>query len=438
MSVEQPSRDAKPRRGSHRVSAGILVALGALCILVSTVSVWLRDVALDPDVWADTSSQLLESENVRDVLGVYIVDQAASAADAQARLEEALPTELKPLAGPLSSQLRSVAYQSASRALARPRVQELWRSSNRAVNEQLVALLEGDTERLSVSGNAVVLNLDQVVADVAGRVGLGTSATEAIQGRVEPVVILRSDQLTTAQKIVKALKALSFWPLVFGLLCWGAAIYLAVSRRRQTLRNIAISLGAIGLLLLVVVRLGGDAIVNKLVESESVKPAAHDVWSVMTSLLTESAEAGIFVGLIALLGTWFAGPGMRAAAGRRWLAPAFRDRPLLVHGVLAAVLLVFLAWGPAGTPRRLGTIVIAAALAFIGLEILRRQTVREFPEEAGRRRPLSPLSSLRRRGAGHDEHPAERLESLERLAALHERGALSDEEYEAEKALITT
>jgi putative oligomerization/nucleic acid binding protein len=435
VTINQPSREPEPRRRNHRVLAGALVALGALCILISTVSVWVRDVALDPDVWSDTSSQLLESENVRDVLGVYIVDQAYSATDAQARLEEALPVNLKPLAGAIASQVRSAAYQTASRALARPRVQELWRSTNRAVNAQLVALLEGNTERLQVSGNAVVLNLDQIVADVAGQVGLGSSATEAIQSRVEPIVVLRSDQLTTAQRVVKALKALSFWPLIFGLLCWGGAVYLAGSRRRETLRNIAISLAAIGLLLLVIIRVVGNGVVDSLVKAESVKPAVHDVWTVLTALLAESAEAGIAVGLIALLGAWFAGPGARATSGRRWLAPTFRDRPLLVHGALAAALLLFLLWGPAGTPRRLITLVIVAILAFVGLELLRRQTVREFPDaQPARHRPLARLGAVRR---GEQQRPAERLESLERLAALHERGALSDDEYEAEKALLT-
>jgi hypothetical protein len=35
---------------SHRVAATVLVVLGALCILISTVSVWVRDIALDSEV----------------------------------------------------------------------------------------------------------------------------------------------------------------------------------------------------------------------------------------------------------------------------------------------------------------------------------------------------------------------------------------------------
>ena len=416
----------------------VLVVLGALCLLISTVSVWIRDVALDEDVWADTSSQLLQSENVRNALSVYIVDQAYSASDAQLRLEEALPTDLKPLAPQIASQLRGIAYQSANRALSRPRVQELWRSANRAANAQLVDLLEGNTQRLEVSGDAVVLDLDQIVGDVAGQIGLGSSATQTIQDRVQPVTIMRSDQLSTAQSIVEALKALSFWPLLLGLALWAGAVYLARGRRREAVRAIAIGIALLGLLLLVVIRVGGHVVVNNLVATESVRPAAEDVWSVLTGLLWASAAAGIAVGLIGLIGTWLSGPSSRALDIRRSLAPTFRDRPLLVHVMLATALLLVLLWSPTGTPRRLITLAVVIVLAFAGLEIFRRQSVREFPTAARDGGPAGPSWMRRRRttnGSATDAEPTARVERLERLAALHDRGALSDEEYEAEKAL---
>ena len=425
----------KPDKGSRRrrLAVWALVVLGALCIFISTISVWVRDIALDPDEWASTSSQLLQSEDVRNVLSVYIVDQAYASSDAQARLEEALPEQLKPLAGPISAQLRGVSYEAVNRALARPRVQELWRSANRAVNKQLVDLLEGNKQNLEISGNAVVLNLDQLVADVTGQLGVGENAASALQGRVQPIVILESNQLSTAQKIVKWLKALSFWPLIIGVGLWAGAVYIAEGRRRRVLRNIALSLVLMGLLLLAVRRIVGNAVIDNLVQTESVRSAAKDVWTIFTSLLAQSAWAGIFVGLIAVVAIWFSGSGVRATAGRRWFAPVFRDYPVAVHATLAAVILILLAWGPTGTPRRFITFVIVAVLAFVGLEVLRRQTVREFPDAVGNYELRWP----RRRSAGAEANP-DRVQSLERLAALHERGALTDEEYEAEKALLAT
>ena len=272
-------------------------------------------------------------------------------------------------------------------------MQQLWRSANRALNAQLVAFIEGDTTRLQSTGGAVVLNVDQLVADVAG-----SGAAGAVEGRVQPIVVLQADQLSTAQTAVKALKTLSFWPLIIGLLLWAGAVYWS-ARRRLTVRNIALSLALMGLLILAILRVAGNAIVDNLVQTESVRPAASDAWTILTSLLAQSATAGIFIGLVAIIGIWFSGPGRRATAGRRWLAPFFRDHPLIVHGTLAVLLLVLLAWGPAGTPRRLIGIVIVVILAFVGLEVLRRQTVREFPDAVANY-DLNPFSRRRRGGAG--------------------------------------
>lgn len=434
---------AKEKKGPrhHRILVPVLVVLGAVCLLVSTVSVWIRDIALDPDSWADHSGQLLESENVRDALAVYIVDQAYSSGDVEVRLAEALPPRLEPLAGPASSQLRGLAYERASRALARPRVQELWRTTNRAVNAQLLALIEGETERVQLSGDAVVLDLDQIVENVAGRIGVGEGATETVQERVEPVVIMRSDQLSIAQTAVEALKALSFWPFILALALWSGAVYLARDRRRETVRMVAASLILLGILLLVIRRIGGTAIVDGLVQAESLKAAAADVWTIFTSLLAESAAAGILVGAITLVGTWLAGPTRRATALRRWLAPTFRDRAALPHVVLAVVLLLVLLWGPTGTPRRFISVVIVTVLVFVGLELFRRQTVVEFPD-AVRGEGANALAWLpgARAAAGTsfpvEAQPTAKLERLERLAALHERGALTDDEYDAEKTLV--
>ena len=124
----------------------------------------------------------------------------------------------------------------------------------------------------------------------------------------------------------------------------------------------------------------------------------------------------------------------RATAVRLWLAPTFRDRPVLVHAVLAIVILLLLVWGPIGTPRRLLSLVVVMALAFAGLELLRRQTVREFPDAVRGQGGFF----ARLRGRGESAAAAGTVDRLERLAALHDRGALTDEEYEAEKALLLT
>jgi hypothetical protein len=65
----------------------VLFALGTLIIFVGSLTLWVKRQALDTDAWVDTSSQLLENDEVRMALSVYIVDQLYANADPEAVLE---------------------------------------------------------------------------------------------------------------------------------------------------------------------------------------------------------------------------------------------------------------------------------------------------------------------------------------------------------------
>jgi hypothetical protein len=56
-----------------------------------------------------------------------------------------------------------------------------------------------------------------------------------------------------------------------------------------------------------------------------------------------------------------------------------------VYGVYAFALLLVLVWGPTRATRNLVTVIVLFGLATVGLEVLRRQMIREFPpKEEGR------------------------------------------------------
>ena len=430
-----PPPDHHPAK-RHRVLVPLLATLGILCIFVSTVSVWIRDSVLDSNTWANQSGQLLQSPNVRNLVAAYVADQAITRTDTEAALSKALPPRLRPLAAPGTAALGRLAVEGVDRALTLPRIQQLWMTANRRANERMVAFLKGDTPRLQASNGQVVLNLDRIVAETATSLGASGAAVDQIRSRVRPVVLVRSSQLGAAQTGVQAIEVLSVWPLLIGVVLAGVAVYLARDRRRTTVRGLAVGLLVMGVGLLVIRKLAGDIVVDDLVTVDSVKPAAHDAWNIYTTLLAESAAAGIALGTLGLAWSWVSSPSSAAAGLRRRLAPTFRLHPLVPHVALALAVLVVLLVGPVGTPRRTIGVVIAIGLAFLGMEVWRRQTVREFPTaEAGVGTAVrEALAGLRRepaRPAGGD-----RVAALERLAALHERGALSDAEYEQEKALV--
>jgi len=119
-----------------------------------------------------------------------------------------------------------------------------------------------------------------------------------------------------------------------------------------------------------------------LVKSDSSKPAVHDAWHISTSLLYTIAVSMVIYGVIIILAAWLAGPARSAIAARRALAPPLRERPALVYANVALVYLLVLVWGPTPAFRNVLPVLIIAALLVLGVEVIRRQTAREFPEAA--------------------------------------------------------
>ncbi|HET6850226.1 MAG TPA: SHOCT domain-containing protein [Gaiellales bacterium] len=407
-------------RSSHRIAVPLLIALGVLCIAVSTISAWLQDSALDSGTWADESGQLLRSQNVRQLVASYAVDQAVASSDAQARIAAGLPPALKPLAGPATAALSNAAVQATDRALQLPQLQSAWVSANRQAHGKLVDFLEGNTDRLSSTNGNVQLNLNVLVAEVAQRLGASPDAVARAQS-VPAVTVIRADQLSTVQQGIQVLHVLSVWPLFIGVALLGLATYLAHGRRRQAIRSASIGLLLVGVALLVIQRMAGELVVNDLVKVDGVRPAAQDAWNIYTQLLVESAWAGVAIGLLGFVGTLLAGPAPYAVRLRHRLAPTMREHPLWPHAVLALVAMIVLLIGPTGTPRRGIGIVLMVVLAFAGLEVWRRQAVAE----------LEPLPVAEGAAPETTAVAPAAPDALAQLTALHADGTITDAEFEA-------
>jgi len=421
------------------------MVLGLVLAFVGVLAIWVNRVALDTDNYVDATSQVLESKNVQTVLSNFLVDQLYANVDVAGQIRAVLPPETKGLAGPVAGGLRQVAVQAADRALDTSVVQNAWSDANRRSHEQLILLLDDESKLIRNTGGAVYIDLRPIVIRVGDRAGIGKRLDTQLPGDAGRLVIVRSDQLDTVQTLTRILRFVANWFWVLALLCWAAAIWLARGRRRQALRAIGISVFLLGVLVLIARRAGGNIVVDGLVKNESNKPAVHDVWAIVTDDLRDIGQTILILGFVAIVGTWLAGPGRRATGLRRWLAPYLRERWALVYGCFVTVFLLLTAWAPTGAFRRPWSLLAMAVLLTIGIEALRRETAREFPnapfvsvgfgERFAAWRGRAEPDATSARPAQVDEE-AQRLERLERLATLRQQGALTEEEFASEKAAL--
>jgi hypothetical protein len=418
-----------------------ILVVATLLGLVSVLSIWVKRQALETDTWTNTSTKLLENHEVNEALSAYMVEALYENVDVQGELAGALPPAAKPLAGPAAAGLRTLAGKLASEALSRPRVQALWAEANRNAHALFLEVIEGGGDTLSTEGGAVTLELGPIVERLGAQ--LGVDVASKLPPEAAEIQLLESDQLSTAQEAVNALKDLSLILPLITLALYALAIYLARGWRREAVRAWGISWMLIGVLVLVIRSVAGEALVGSLASSESVEPAVSAVWDIATSLLRNGGIAMFAYGLVIFLGAVLAGPLGFAKRARRSLAPLLRERGS-AYAAAAFVVLLLLWWGPTEGFRRPLPLLVLLALFIAGIEALRGQTLREFPEEtwdtlrerwaerlARRRPPSAGVATAPATGATSPE--STRVDELERLVALRDAGALDAEEFAREK-----
>ncbi|MGH3023773.1 MAG: SHOCT domain-containing protein [Gaiellaceae bacterium] len=436
----EPSAPSISRKRAWGVRG--LVVLGCLLLLVSVIAVWVDRLLLEPDTLADTSEEVLEQPEVQAALGAFMTDRLYASVDVQAELENVLPPNLDPLAGPAAAGLREYVQRATTELLGRPRVIAAWRTAVEQAGTVFVLLVEDEGEAVRTTGGVVTLDLGVVLDGVVERTGLGERVASRLPEGAGTIVILQSDELSTLQTLIDLLQILASWLWVVALALFALALYLGRDARRRTLRSIAFGWVLIGIALLAIIRIGVPRIADSLASAPIYADAGRVALETFLASLKDAARTLTGVGLLALLGVWVAGPGSHAVALRRWSAPVMRERPELVWGAYGLLVLLLLAWGPTGATRRLLTVVILICLSALGLWFLQRLVVREHPDATlGEGWSLTgsagaAVGRLRGRGAPAADEADAGLARLERLNTLRADGALTEEEFTAEKAKI--
>jgi len=363
-----------------------LLGLATLLLFVSSLTVWSKRQLLDDQAWADSSAQLLANDEVRGAIAQKLSDGLFARVDVEAQLRERLPERSQGAAPALAAALQNtVGPAAADRLLQRPRVQALWENANKRAHAAVLRVLEGKelgkNGNISTANGEVTLDLRPAITRLATRLGVEDKLKANADPSAGQLVIMKSSQLSAAQTAVKVLKALSSLLLIAVVALYALAIYLAQGRRRLLLGATGASLLFVGLVIASLRRFLGGVIVDALVKTEANKQPVRVIWSLETSVMRDIAVILVVYGALVLLATGLAGPNRPAVAVRRWLAPSFRHHPIAVWAAALALFLILLAWGPTAGNRQLLGVLLLAATTAVAIEALRRQTLREFPED---------------------------------------------------------
>ena len=361
--------------------ARILTIIGVLLVVVSITANFVDRQALGKSDFNDAAKQLANDPAIQQQVALALTDQLFSRVDVQARLEQRLPENQKALAGPIAGAMRPLSERLVRELLQRPRFQQAFVAALVAGQQQVVKVLDNRTKFLQTQGENVTVDLRPLLVELSQQLPLVPDLSSKLPQDAGTIVLFKAEQLKTAQTLTRGLRLVAAWIWILALALWIAAVYLARDRRKE-IRAISIGFVVIGLVILLLRRLAGDYVIDKLSSTPARDEAIRRIWDILTRLLIDAGWAAITVGVIALIGVWLIGPSRRGTQARVWLAP-YLQRPGLTYGVGAGVFLLLVLWGPISYVQRPLTLLAFAILAALGIEALRRQAGRELARSPG-------------------------------------------------------
>ncbi len=380
------SPGAPSSSGGRIIGARVLLVIGVLLTVLSILSTYVKREALDSGQFKQTSQELIADPAIQEQVAAKMVDALFQNVDVSAELSDTLPSNLQALAGPLAGLSQGFADTAAQKLLARPDIQTAFVELASLSQSQFVKVLHGDTRAVETSNGNVVLDLRPLVLRLGDRFGFVSNLAEKVPQDSGQVTILQSSDLETAQKVTHWLEQVANFIWIFAVLAWAGAIWLARGRRRQEVRALGIGLAVVGILVLLARFFAGRYLVDSLVASDTVRPAAQDAWDIITKSLADAGWVVVAAGALLALGAWLIGPGDRATEARAAAAPHLRRTGVAWGGfVVGMTVIVWLL--PIQMFRTTAILVVASAIGFFAL---RRQVAAETEAEAGAPVATSP------------------------------------------------
>jgi hypothetical protein len=395
LEAQLESIEARPkkRQRMRRIFTPILVALSIIVFTVTVPAVWGARTVLNTDRYVATVGPLAEDPAVQESIATKLTDQVFVALDVEEKLSEILGSigeRATVLAAPLTTAVKGFVQDQVLKVVQSDAFQTFWVAANRFVHTQVLAILRGEGETVSVVEGKVLLNLlplvnlalgsiDRVATDLVGRdvtlptIEEGEAPSESITKLEQAlgvdlpdtygqIVVYDSEDLEALQQTLSTLERLLVLLLIL-IPVLAAASLLVSTRRRRTLIQLTAG-AAIGL---VVVR--RIAIITRDSLFERVDTQRFPSVRVLTNELMESlfrtTAVLLAIVLLTLVIALLTGPYPWAVKVRGWvrdgargIAAAFSghatpDTPrtrwlrdhrdgLMLGGAIVAVLLLLL------------------------------------------------------------------------------------------------
>lgn len=348
------------RHRTRRILAPILVVLTVVVFTATVPAAWGARTVLNTDRYVATVAPLANDPAVQQSIASKVTAQVFEALNVESVISDALASigdRATVLAGPLTTALRGFVQEQVLRVVQSDAFDTFWIEANRFVHTQVVEVLKGNEEQVSVVEGKVLLNLvplinlalvqiEGVAGDLIGRdvtlpqIDPDTPRSEAVN-RLEQALgvnlpddygsiqVYDADSLAALQQALYTFQRLLILLLI--LIPVLVAVTLLVStRRRRTLIQLAVG-GAIGLVLIRRLAIVGRDDLFASVDTQDF-PSVRVLTNELMDSLFRYTGILLAIVLLTLLIALLTGPYPWAVAFRRWVGDLGRSVGAAIGG----------------------------------------------------------------------------------------------------------
>lgn len=369
--------------GLRTTAVVLLVVLGTVCMTVTPLAIWGRNLVLNTDRYVETLKPVAQDPGMQDAIIAAVDRRVEAYVDVPAALDGLLPPQAVKLIGPpLDSAITGLVNNVVTKFVRSEAFVTLWVTINRTAHDQIVRLLTGKSNAINVdSSGKVTLDLAPIVQNVKQQLvaaGITVASNIPVVGTTIEIAELKG--LAKAQKGVRALNTVANWLPWVGLAFLAGAIATARKRRRTLIVSMLAVAGGmvvIGIGLLI----GRHLFLNGVPPSAIPTATTKDLFDTFVRFLRDGIRIVAVVALIIAFIAWMFGPSRPARRIRHWfrtVPPGLASRAANGHvGEVAAVqatpltaaaigfgLLLILLWN---NPSAAVIITIAVLVAIIVL-----------------------------------------------------------------------
>jgi hypothetical protein len=355
---------ARERRGhrmlvARRVVAAVLVVVAAFGTAASVVGLWAARTTLDTDRWVSTVAPLPSDPDVATAVSIYVTDEMIRVLDVEDRIADALPPEAAFIAAPVTGAVRDYIQGTVEDVVQSDRFAALWENVNRTSHEQILAIVEGESQAVVVREDRVTLNLLPVVNNVLATLedraptlfGRTLNLPEITDGQVpagletrietalgvdlpdnfSQITIYSADEVSALQDAVALFKKYLVLLVIGTLLVLALALWVSPWRRRTILQFgvwVAIAVLTVGSIL--------RAVRRQIVESVpagDLRQGADAAADIIFATLRERGDQVLWAGIAIAVVAYLVGPGRAPSWLRRTIATGARAAWGWVHGL---------------------------------------------------------------------------------------------------------